>query len=96
MVVILRLRRQMFGDAALGETNLAMIAAARSVGAAAKFTGSGGAIVALCPQGAEQEQRLQGKQKQGGRQAKGGGPCARRGQWLALEQFFCNLDVEGQ
>ncbi|WIA36426.1 hypothetical protein OEZ86_007736 [Tetradesmus obliquus] len=53
------LRRQMFGDAALGETNLAMIATARSVGAAAKFTGSGGAIVAYCPEGQQQEQRLQ-------------------------------------
>lgn len=52
--------RQMFGDAALGQTNLDMIATARSVGAAAKFTGSGGAIVALCPQGDEQEQQLQG------------------------------------
>jgi glucuronokinase len=50
----------MFGDAALGDTNLAMIATARSVGAAAKFTGSGGAIVALCPQGEQQEQALQG------------------------------------
>lgn len=50
----------MFGDAALGETNLAMIATARSVGAAAKFTGSGGAIVALCPAGAQQERQLQG------------------------------------
>jgi glucuronokinase len=52
----------MFGDAALGETNLSMIATARSVGAAAKFTGSGGAIVALCPQGHKQEQQLQGEQ----------------------------------
>jgi glucuronokinase len=51
----------MFGDAALGETNLAMIATARSVGAAAKFTGSGGAIVVYCPQGTQQEQQLQGK-----------------------------------
>jgi glucuronokinase len=50
----------MFDDAALGATNLAMIATARSVGAAAKFTGSGGAIVALCPEGAQQEARLQG------------------------------------
>jgi glucuronokinase len=53
--------REMFGDAALGETNLAMIATARSVGAAAKFTGSGGAIVAFCPAGEQQEQRLQGE-----------------------------------
>jgi mevalonate kinase len=51
----------MFGDAALGETNLAMIATARSVGAAAKFTGSGGAIVAYCPEGEQQEQRLKGE-----------------------------------
>lgn len=51
----------MFGDAALGDTNLSMIATARSVGAAAKFTGSGGAIVALCPDGHQQEQQLQGE-----------------------------------
>jgi glucuronokinase len=50
----------MFGDAALGETNLAMIATARSVGAAAKFTGSGGAVVVYCPEGEQQEQRLTG------------------------------------
>jgi len=50
----------MFGDAALGALNLQMIATARSVGAAAKFTGSGGAIVALCPQGEEQERLLKG------------------------------------
>ena len=48
----------MYGDAALGATNLAMIAAARSVGAAAKFTGSGGAVVALCPAGEAQEAAL--------------------------------------
>lgn len=52
------LRREMFGDAALGETNLKMVATARSVGAAAKFTGSGGAVVALCPMGEGQEQLL--------------------------------------
>jgi glucuronokinase len=51
----------MFGDAALGETNLAMITTARSVGAAAKFTGSGGAIVAVCPNGVQQEKQLQGE-----------------------------------
>ncbi|KAK9828127.1 hypothetical protein WJX81_008100 [Elliptochloris bilobata] len=39
------LRRQMFGDAALGALNLRMVLAARALGAAAKFTGSGGAIV---------------------------------------------------
>lgn len=51
----------MFGDAALGELNLKMVAAARSVGAAAKFTGSGGAIVAYCPMGEEQEMLLRGE-----------------------------------
>lgn len=50
----------MFGDACLGEVNLRMVEAARSVGAAAKFTGSGGAVVAFCPLGEEQEQLLQG------------------------------------
>ena len=38
----------MFGDAALGSTNLRMIEVCRSVGAAAKFTGSGGAAIVLC------------------------------------------------
>ncbi|KIY91961.1 hypothetical protein MNEG_16002 [Monoraphidium neglectum] len=51
--------RELFGDAALGDLNLRMINAARSVGAAAKFTGSGGAIVAFCPMGEEQEVLLQ-------------------------------------
>ena len=52
------LRRALFGDAALGALNVAMVEAARSVGAAAKFTGSGGAAVALCPEGAAQEDAL--------------------------------------
>eukprot|EP00877_Chromochloris_zofingiensis_P005287 jgi/Chrzof1/1475/Cz10g09080.t1 len=51
------LRRKMFGDAALGQLNLRMIKTARSVGAAAKFTGSGGAVVVYCPAGEEQEVR---------------------------------------
>ena len=45
------LRRDMFGDECLGARNLEMVATARSAGAAAKFTGSGGAAVALCPEG---------------------------------------------
>lgn len=53
------LRRSMFGDAALGASNLRMIELARSVGAAAKFTGSGGAIVVLCLEGSAQAQQLQ-------------------------------------
>jgi glucuronokinase len=45
------LRRAMFGDEALGAMNIAMVTTPRSVGAAAKFTGSGGAAVVLCPKG---------------------------------------------
>jgi glucuronokinase len=52
--------RQLFGDEVLGSTNLQMIETARSVGAAAKFTGSGGAIIAYCPGGDEQVAALQG------------------------------------
>ncbi|CAI7789436.1 unnamed protein product [Closterium sp. NIES-53] len=53
------LRRQMFGDEVLGEVNLSMVQAARAVGAAAKFTGSGGAVVAFCPEGEQQRARLE-------------------------------------
>ena len=53
-----RLRRQLYGDAVVGAQNLAMVATAESVGAAGKLTGSGGAVVALCPEGAEQAERL--------------------------------------
>jgi glucuronokinase len=66
----------MFGDAALGALNLDMVATARSVGAAAKFTGSGGAIVALCTQGGQQEARLKGGGAAAGR-ARTGTPGAR-------------------
>ncbi|KAJ7566385.1 hypothetical protein O6H91_02G100200 [Diphasiastrum complanatum] len=52
------LRRQIFGDDALGETNIKMVETARSVGAACKFTGSGGAAVAFCPDGAAQVKQL--------------------------------------
>nr|XP_045582385.1 probable glucuronokinase 2 isoform X1 [Procambarus clarkii] len=41
------LRRQLYGDAALGEENLLMINIARRFGAAVKFPGSGGAVVGL-------------------------------------------------
>ncbi len=53
------LRRQLFGDEALGAQNIRMVDVATRCGAAAKFTGSGGAVVALCPDGAVQEQALQ-------------------------------------
>ncbi|KAM3296334.1 hypothetical protein ACQJBY_038585 [Aegilops geniculata] len=52
------LRRQMFGNDALGELNIKMVEVARSVGAASKFTGSGGAVVALCPDGDAQAELL--------------------------------------
>jgi len=48
------LRRKLFGDAVLGRSNLAMVAIAESHGAAAKFCGSGGAILVYCPQGSDQ------------------------------------------
>ncbi len=51
------LRRRMFGDRVLGEQNLRMIELARSLGCAAKFTGSGGAALILC-RDTEQARRL--------------------------------------
>ena len=48
----------MFTDAGLGDENIRMIKLCQSVGAGAKFTGSGGAVVACCPDGVEQEARL--------------------------------------
>ncbi|XP_058098968.1 glucuronokinase 1-like [Magnolia sinica] len=53
------LRRRMFGDAALGSLNIKMIELARKVGAAAKFTGSGGAVIAFCPNGPSQVKLLE-------------------------------------
>ncbi|XP_066398321.1 glucuronokinase 1 isoform X2 [Miscanthus floridulus] len=52
------LRREMFGDDVLGSVNIRMVEVARSVGAASKFTGSGGAVVALCPDGDTQVEHL--------------------------------------
>eukprot|EP00850_Spirogloea_muscicola_P011481 SM000071S21105 [mRNA] locus=s71:431511:433500:+ [translate_table: standard] len=51
-------RRAIYGDAAIGALNIKMITTARSVGAAAKFTGSGGACVVFCPDGQAQVQQL--------------------------------------
>lgn len=53
------LRRKMFGDDVLGAINIQMVEVARSVGAACKFTGSGGAVVAFCPDGPDQVKRLE-------------------------------------
>lgn len=48
----------MFGDDALGSVNIKMVEVARSVGAASKFTGSGGAVIAFCPNGPSQAEQL--------------------------------------
>uniref|UniRef100_A0A803MLM5 GHMP kinase N-terminal domain-containing protein n=1 Tax=Chenopodium quinoa TaxID=63459 RepID=A0A803MLM5_CHEQI len=53
------LRRSMFGDDALGAINIKMVKIAREVGAASKFTGSGGAVVAFCHWGPQQVELLQ-------------------------------------
>ncbi|CAK9180423.1 unnamed protein product [Ilex paraguariensis] len=53
------LRRRMFGDSVLGALNIEMVEVARQVGAASKFTGSGGAIVAFCPDGSSQVKLLE-------------------------------------
>eukprot|EP00043_Microstomoeca_roanoka_P008807 m.84615 g.84615 ORF g.84615 m.84615 type:complete len:617 (-) comp14393_c7_seq2:1547-3397(-) len=42
------LRRKLYGDPCLGEDNLKMISIARKHNSAAKFPGSGGAVVGLC------------------------------------------------
>lgn len=49
----------MFGDEALGALNIEMVEVARRVGAASKFTGSGGAVVALCPDAPSQVKLLE-------------------------------------
>lgn len=51
--------RTMFGDATLGKMNIKMVETARGVGAACKFTGSGGAVIAFCPDGEKQVKALQ-------------------------------------
>lgn len=49
----------MFGDEVLGDMNIKMVEVARSVGAASKFTGSGGAVVVFCPNGPPQVKQLE-------------------------------------
>ncbi|KAF5740418.1 glucuronokinase 1 [Tripterygium wilfordii] len=53
------LRRSMFGDDVVGALNLEMVKVARKVGAASKFTGSGGAVVVFCPNGPSQVKLLE-------------------------------------
>lgn len=57
---------KMFGDNTLGSLDVKMIEVARSVGAACKFTGSGGAAVAFCPEGPAQAQILKAACKEAG------------------------------
>ncbi|MCX6361546.1 MAG: hypothetical protein NT029_17210 [Armatimonadetes bacterium] len=45
------IRRSVYGDAAIGDRNLAMVAAARQLGFSASFPGSGGAVVGVVPEG---------------------------------------------
>ncbi|KAH6758547.1 glucuronokinase G [Perilla frutescens var. frutescens] len=60
------LRRQMFGDEALGAMNIEMVEIARRVGAASKFTGSGGAVVVFCPEGSSQASLVEDECKKAG------------------------------
>lgn len=59
-------RRQIYGDAVVGAANLGMVEAAAAVGAAAKLTGSGGAVVALCADGEQQAVQLRAECQQRG------------------------------
>lgn len=49
----------MFGDECVGELNIEMVEVGRRVGGASKFTGSGGAVVAFCPDGPSQVKQLE-------------------------------------
>lgn len=60
------LRRQMFGDQVVGALNIEMVEVARQVGAASKFTGSGGAVVVFCPEGSSQAKILENACKRAG------------------------------
>ncbi|OVA18231.1 GHMP kinase N-terminal domain [Macleaya cordata] len=60
------LRRRMFGDDALGSMNIEMVEVPRRIGAASKFTGSGGAVIAYCPDGPSQVKFLEDACKEAG------------------------------
>ncbi|XP_022111078.1 probable glucuronokinase 2 [Acanthaster planci] len=42
------LRRSLYGDEVIGETNVRMIELARQFGSSSKFPGSGGAVIGIC------------------------------------------------
>merc|ERR1719284_1129853 len=52
-------RRRIYGDACLGRKNLQMIEICRRHGAAAKFPGSGGAVLGLCRPGANEAAKFE-------------------------------------
>ena len=56
----------MFGDDALGALNIEMVEVARRVGAASKFTGSGGAVIVFCPDGPLQVKHLEDECRKAG------------------------------
>ena len=51
------LRRELYGDACIGEAALAMVAVAHDAGVPVKFPGSGGAVVGMC-ESEEQRQHV--------------------------------------
>ena len=59
-------RREIYGDAALGEANLQMVNIARKHGSAVKFPGSGGAVIGLC---LDKEKQVSGRET--GREERG-------------------------
>jgi len=70
-------RRGLYGDACLGQNNLRMVEICRRFGAAAKFPGSGGAVLGLC------------RPSEGG----GADPLAAVREALEADNFvFCQLD----
>lgn len=64
--IMWNLCRRMFGDECLGALNIEMVEVARRVRAASKFTGSGGAVVAFCPEGPPQVKRLEDECRKAG------------------------------
>ncbi|CAN1272968.1 Glucuronokinase 1 [Linum perenne] len=60
------LRRSMFGDEVIGALNIKMVETARKVGAASKFTGSGGAVIVFCPNGQSQVKLLEDECRKAG------------------------------
>ncbi|KAK8738549.1 hypothetical protein OTU49_003931 [Cherax quadricarinatus] len=59
------LRRQLYGDVALGQENLKMINIGRSYGAAVKFPGSGGAVIGFLQDESKKEEMQQHYQREG-------------------------------